>query len=213
METRTQWLSLLKEDFTLGEEEAVDSWDTQTHNTCPRMKMAAHTSQSQRWSRLSKDKIPRRFLVERLILLQFSEVATFTPGVLEHAGSLDIQIRKHFQLTRMGTLTSQFLGVFMLLFSISWFTRAVAMCILWSLPIWERFIALEEARVDSLDLETSLLCRLMLIPVLSCLYPRRSIACKISLSFSWHAVTLTPWLSQEKEPSLPGVKQHMDSWD
>lgn len=87
------------------------------------------------------------------------------------------------------------------------------MCIPWFLPIWERFIALEEGRVVNLDLEISLQCRLMLIPVLLCLYRKRLIAYKISLSFSWLAVTLTPWHSQEKEPSLLGVKQHMGSWD
>ena len=87
------------------------------------------------------------------------------------------------------------------------------MCIPWFLPIWERFIALEEGHVDNLDSETSLQCHLMLIPVLSCLCRRRLIAYKINLSFNWHVVTLTPWHSQEKEPSLLGVKQHMGSWD
>lgn len=145
------------------------------------MKMAAHISPSQRWSRPWKDKIPKKCLVEKLILLQFSEVVTYTHGVLAHVDNLVIQIPKHFRQMKTVTLTNPFQDVFMLSFSINWFMLAVVMCIPWFLLTWERFTALEEGLVVNLDSEISLLCHLMLIPVRLCLYQKRLIAFKINL--------------------------------
>lgn len=147
MVTHILLLSLQKEDFIPGVVVDVVSSGTQIPSACQRMKMVAHTSQCQKWSKLSKIKMLRKCPVAKHTLSLFYDQVIFTLGVLELVVSLAIQIHKLSQLMRMVTHINQSLDVLMHWNNTNWSMQVVVMFILWFWRILEKFIALEEVLV------------------------------------------------------------------